>query len=104
MGCGLRREVEDMLSLAADAQRDKLHLRLWSRPLHAFGTRFTYEITRPAKSRMDGVLCVGIGRTKREALESLLSRWRSGEVDLPCPAQSREELRVKIDLLRDGMG
>ena len=99
MGCGLRREVESMLDFAADACQDKLHLRLWSRPLHAFGTRFTYEIIRPVEQCMFDILCVGIGKTKREALESFLSRWRNGEVDLQCPAQSKEELRVKMDLL-----
>lgn len=102
MGCGLRREVESMLSLVAGARQDKLQLRLWSRPFHSFSTRFTYEIIRPTNSYMSVVLCIGIGHTKREALESLLNRWRSGEVDLPYPAQSKEELKIKIDLLRDG--
>ena len=102
MGCGLRREIESMLSLAADARQDKLHLRLWSRPFHAFGTGFTYEIIRLINSYMSAVLCTGRGGTKREALESLLSRWRSGEAALPCPAQSKEELRIKMELLRDG--
>ena len=101
MGCGLRREVESMLDLAADACQAKPRLRLWSRPLHAFGTSFTYEIIRPIERYMTDILCVGIGCTKREALECLLSRWRSGEVDLPCPAQNSEELRIKVDLLRD---
>ena len=102
MGCGLRREVESMLGLAASACPDKLQLRLWSRPFHAFGTGFRYEIIRRANSYMSIVLCTGRGSTKREALEHLLNRWRSGEAELPCPAQSREELRVKMDLLRDG--
>lgn len=102
MGCGLRREIESMLGLAAGARQDKLQLRLWSRPFHAFGTGFRYEIIRPANSYMSVVLCTGRGGTKREALESLLSRWRSGEAELPCPARSREELRVKMDLMRDG--
>lgn len=102
MGCGLRREVESMLDFVAGTRHDKLQLRLYSRPFHAFGTGFRYEIIRPANSYMSVVLCTGRGSTKREALESLLSRWRGGESDLPCPAQSREELRVKMDLLRDG--
>lgn len=102
MGCGLRREVESMLDLAADTCRDKPRLRLWSRPFHAFGTRFTYEIIRPIDRHVSDLLCVGIGHTKREALESLLSRWRIGIADLPCPAKNREELRMKMDLLRDG--
>lgn len=102
MGCGLRREVESMLDLAADACRDKLQLRLWSRPFHGFGTGFTYEIIRAVNSYMSGVLCTGRGSTKREALESLLSRWRSGEAALPCPAKSKEELKIKMDLLKDG--
>ena len=102
MGCGLRREIESMLDLVVDACRDKVQLRLWSRPFHSFGTSFTYEIIRPADSYISAVLCAGLGGTKREALESLLERWRSGKVDLPCPAQSREELKIKLDLLRDG--
>jgi len=102
MGCGLRREVESMLDLVVGVRQDTLQLQLYSRPFHAFGSDFTYDITMPENSHMSAVLCTGHGSSKREALENLLSRWRSGEADLPCPAQSREELKIKIDLLRDG--
>ena len=67
------------------------------------GFRYAVEKTRewayPA--------AVGEGMTKAQALEDLLKRWRmfSGQGGFAvCPAQSREELKIKMDLLREDGG
>ena len=100
MGCGLRREVEDMLSLAGRSSDVNLVL------CHRAPSHFIYALERVTSA---GLVIVGsgVGKTKREALESLLACWRRECTlgtwnGIECPAQSHEELRVKMDLLRDG--
>lgn len=99
MGCGLRREVEDMLSLARRSGDVKLVMR-------RYPSQFIYALERMSSV---GPLIVGsgIGKTKREALENLLACWRRECTlgiwnGIECPAQSSEELKIKMDLLRDG--
>lgn len=99
MGCGLRREIEDMLSLARRNGDVRLVLR------HRAPSLFIYALERVTSA---GPVIVGSrsGKTKREALESLLAHWRRERTlgvlsGIECPAQSREELRIKMDLLRD---
>lgn len=100
MGCGLRREIEDMLSLAGRSGDVRLVLRVRAHSL------FIYALER-VSSAGPVIVGSGTGKTKREALESLLAYWRRectlGTTwnGIECPAQSREELRVKMDLLRD---
>ena len=96
MGCGLRRETEDMLSLAGRSSDVKLVLRRHAPSL------FIYALER-VTSAGPAIVGSGVGKTKREALESLLAYWRRECTlgtwnGIECPAQSREELRVKMDL------
>ena len=61
------------------------------------GFRYVVEKTR----ELAYPVAVGAGMTKAQALEDLLKRWRmfSGQNGFAvCPAQSQEELRVKMDL------
>ena len=100
MGCGLRREIEDMLSLARRSSDVNLVLRQRAPSL------FIYALERMT-SAGPVIVGSGTGKTKREALEDLLAYWRRECTlgvwnGIECPAQSREELRVKTDLLRDG--
>lgn len=100
MGCGLRREIEDMLSLAGRSGDVRLVLRVRTHSL------FIYALER-VSSAGPVIVGSGTGRTKREALESLLAYWRRECTlgtwnGIECPAKSREELRVKMDLLKDG--
>lgn len=100
MGCGLRREIEDMLALARRSRDVNLVLR------HRSLSHFIYAVERMT-SAGPVIVGSGSGKTKREALESLLAYWRRERTlgilsGIECPAQSREELRIKMDLLRDG--
>lgn len=99
MGCGLRREVEDMLALARRSSDVKLVLR------HRSLSHFIYALELMT-SAGPVVVGTGGGKTKREALENLLAHWRTFRIwnGIECPAQSSEELRVKMDLLREDDG
>lgn len=93
MGCGLRRETEDMLKLMPIDCKLVMHKS-------SKGFKYFVEKTR----EWDYPIAVGSGMTKAQALGDLLKCWRmfSGQGGFAaCPAQSREELRIKIDLLRD---
>lgn len=89
-----------MLSLARRSSDVKLVLRQRD-PSHFI---YIYALERMS-SAGPVIVGAGAGRTKREALENLLAYWRGESTlgnDIECPAQSREELKVKMDLLCDG--
>ena len=92
MDCGLRKEIEDMLSLVGGG---------WTLRGVSEGMRmYRYEIMRPA--RRGSIFYVsavtGRGCSKQFAMRDLLANWRGGKTDmrLECPAGSREELRLKL--------
>lgn len=91
MGCGLRKEIESMLKLMPIDCKLVMHKT-------SKGFRYVVEKTR----ELAYPVAVGAGMTKAQALEDLLKRWRmfSGQDGFAvCPAQSQEELKVKMDLL-----
>ena len=96
MGCGLRREIESMLTLAGRSSDVKLVLGRRG-PSHIIYALEHMTSAGPV------VVGTGGGKSKREALENLLAHWRALGTwnGIVCPAQSSEELRVKMDLLRD---
>ena len=94
MGCGLRKEIEDMLSLV----RGKWKLRSDRRPA-VVSPRHKYRYVIESADHPSGDPAVaGYGGSKEAALADLLENWRRGgiHVQLECPARSREELRLKL--------
>lgn len=91
MGCGLRREVEEMMKLLG---RGPWHLTFNK----ISASKFRYRLIDYSQFARTTVVA-GEGASKKEALESLLESWRSGNSELGCPARSREELELKIALL-----
>ena len=94
MGCGLRKEIEDMLSLV----QGKWKLRLDKYPtiiLSRYKYRYVIEL---ADYPFYAPVVAGYGGSKKEALADLLENWRRGgiRVRLECPAGSMEELRMKL--------
>lgn len=89
MGCGLRREIEDMLSLVGGGWTLRSVLK---RP-----RAYMYEITKPVEFFYVSAV-TGRGCSRQSALRDLLANWRSGKTDmrLECPAGSREELKLKL--------
>ena len=89
MGCGLRKEIENMLSLVPGDWR-----LVFDRPMERNFVR--YYVTSPRR----GIMLVGDGLDRASALRDLLETWRSGKTSMPpAPAMSREELRLKLAVL-----
>ena len=102
MGCGLRREIEDMLSLV----RGKWKLRS-DKLLATASSRHKYRyVIAPADNPFSDPAVAGYGGSKWAALADLLENWRRGGIHtrLECPAVSREELRIKLAIQGDGDG
>lgn len=94
MGCGLRKEIEDMLSLV----QGKWKLRSDKHPVTVSARhKYRYVIT-PADHPFYDPAVVGYGGSKEAALADLLENWRRGGIhmQLECPAGSTEELRMKL--------
>lgn len=94
MGCGLRKEIEDMLSLV----QGKWKLRFNKRLVTASSRhKYRYVITQVDRPFYDPAV-VGYGGSKEAALADLLENWRRGgiHIQLECPARSREELELKL--------
>ena len=98
MGCGLRKEIEDMLSLTENPDRYRLVCN--KRSPHDFA--YTLEKRRLNCEWWDCAVR-GYGKTKAAAMEDLLRNWREGKACLPLlvPARSAEELRMKLVILGD---
>ena len=92
IGCGLRKEIEGMLSLVGGGWK----LQSVLKHPHAY----MYEIVRTARKGSNFCFSAVTGRgcSKYSALRDLLANWRSGKIDmhLECPAGSREELELKL--------
>lgn len=102
MGCGFRKEIEDMLSLV----RGKWKLRLDKRLATASSRhKYRYVIEQVDHPFYDPAV-VGYGGSKEAALIDLLENWRRGgiHIRLGCPAGSAEELRMKLAIQGDGDG
>ncbi len=97
MGCGLRREIEDMLSLV----RGKWKLR--SRKLPAtVSSRHKYRyVIESVDHPFDDPAVAGYGGSKESAMADLLENWRRGGIHTQpeCPAGSAEELKMKLVLV-----
>lgn len=96
MGCGLRRYVEDLLSLVDG------NWKLEFRKSHFHYLRsYVYEIASYSRHYRD-VVVKGYGVTKEAALKGLISAWRQNRTSqlFPMPARSKDELKVKLDLRR----
>lgn len=94
MGCGLRKEIEDMLSLV----QGKWKLRSDKRPA-IVSSRHKYRyVIESADRYFDDPAVVGYGGSKEAALADLLENWRYGmfHTRLECPAGSVEELELKL--------
>lgn len=94
MGCGLRREIEDMLLLV----RGKWKLRS-SKLSDIVSSRHKYRYVIESVGQSFKVPAVtGYGGSKAAALADLLENWRRGGfyTQLECPAGSAEELRMKL--------
>lgn len=94
MGCGLRKEIEDMLSLV----RGKWKLRSNKLPATVLSRhKYRYVIESVGRPFKDPVV-TGYGGSKEAALTDLLENWRHGGIymQLECPAGSAEELRMKL--------
>ena len=94
MGCGLRKEIEDMLSLV----RGKWKLRSDKRPTVSPRHKYRYVIEF-ADHPFNDPAVAGYGRSKEAALADLLENWRRGLIRSQleeCPAGSAEELRMKL--------
>lgn len=91
MGCGLRREVEEMMKLLG---RGPWHLAFNK----ISASKFRYRLIDCSQFART-IVVAGEGASKKEALENLLESWRTGNSELECPARSREELELKIALL-----
>lgn len=91
MGCRLRKEVENMMKL--------LDRGPWRLVLDKVSVdKFRYHLIDYSQFARN-IVVDGEGASKKEALENLLETWRSGQSKLLCPARSREELKIKFDLL-----
>ena len=92
MGCGLRKEIEDMLSLLAGGGRE-YRLRC-----DKSGPRdFSYSLFRRNGGYDWDCGVYGCGSTKAEAMRRLLEKWRDGSTDMPpAPAGSAEELKLAL--------
>lgn len=102
MGCGLRKEIEDMLSLI----RGEWKLRSSKRPAIASPRhRYRYAIESVDHPSSDPAVA-GYGGSKEAALADLLENWRRGGIHtrLECPAGSAEELRLKLAVRGNGDG
>lgn len=88
MGCGLRKEIECMLSLVPGDWR-----LVFDRMRYTMKNFVRYYVTSPER----GIMLVGDGLDRASALRDLLETWRSGKTSMPpAPAMSREELRLKL--------
>lgn len=99
MGCGLRKEIEDMLSLI----RGKWKLRSGKLPA-VVSSRHKYRYVIESIDHPFGDPAVaGYGGSKEAALVDLLENWRRGGIHtrLECPAGSIEELRMKLAIRGD---
>ena len=92
MGSHLRREVEGMMKLLGRGP--------WYLALNKSNGKFRYRLVDYSQFART-IVVDGEGASKREALENLLETWRSGKTELECPAKSREELMVKLDLQKE---
>lgn len=94
MGCGLRKEIEDMLSLV----RGKWKLRSDKYPATASSRHKYRYVIESADHSFKGPAVAGYGGSKEAALADLLENWRRGGIymQLECPAASGEELRMKL--------
>lgn len=102
MGCGLRKEIEDMLSLV----RGKWKLR-FDRHFMTISSHHKYRyVIELADYPFYAPVVAGYGGSKKEALADLLENWRRGgiRVRLECPAGSMEELRIKLAIRGNGDG
>ena len=102
MGCGLRKEIESMLSLV----RGKWKLRLDKHPTIIL-SRYKYKYVIESVDKPFGNVAVfGHGWSKSEALANLLENWRRGGIRarLECPAGSVEELSIKLAIQGDDDG
>ena len=94
MGCGLRREIEDMLSLV----RGKWKLRS-SKLAATVSSRHKYRyVIESVDHPFKDPAVTGYGGSKDAAMADLLENWRRGGIhmQLECPAGSIEELRLKL--------
>ena len=94
MGCCLRREIEDMLSLV----RGKWRLRSDKFPA-IVSSRHKYRyVIESVDHSFDDPAVVGYGWSKEAAMADLLENWRRSGIHtrLECPAGSAEELRMKL--------
>lgn len=100
MGCGLRKEIEDMLSLV----RGKWKLS-FSKLSGTVSSRHKYRYAIKDRS-FTGPAVAGYGGSKEAALADLLENWRRGGINtrLECPAGSIEELRMKLAIRGNGDG
>ena len=94
MGCGLRKEIEDMLSLVKNPSRYRLEC-------HKRGPRdFTYMVfRRRSDCEWSDCAAMGSGETKARAMRALLDSWRDGKTMnlMPqAPASSANELKLKL--------
>ena len=104
MGCGLRKEIEDMLSLV----RGKWKLRSNKLPATVSSRhKYKYAVEPADDNLFGGSAVVGYGESKAAALADLLKSWRRGgyiHTQLECPAGSSEELRMKLAILGNDDG
>ena len=93
MGCGLRKEIEDMLSLVKNPGWYRLEC-------HKRGPRdFTYMVfRRRSDCEWSDCAAMGSGETKADAMRALLDCWRDGKAaNMPqVPAGSADELKLKL--------
>lgn len=92
MGCGLRKEIEDMMRLMP--RRHRLRMLRTSCGFRYLVDPVPFYLRSPHAA-------TGRGSTKAEALKDLLERWRAGRFDnvSPCPAASREELELRLAVM-----
>jgi len=92
MGCGLRKEIEDMMWLMP--QRHRLRTLRTSCGFRCLVDPVPFYPRSPHAA-------TGRGSTKVEALKDLLERWRIGCFDSvsSCPAANREELELKLAVM-----
>lgn len=94
MGCGLRKEIEGMLSLV----RGKWKLRSSKLPA-IVSSRHKYRyVIESVDHPFDDPAVSGYGGSKEAAMADLLENWRRGGIHtrLECPAGSAEELSIKL--------
>ena len=91
MGYGLRREIEMLMKILG---RDPWYLALSK----ITDSKFRYRLVDCSQFARS-IVVDGEGPSKKAALENLLETWRSGKSVIECPARSREELELKLELL-----